>query len=133
MATDLDIDPKISNDFAKAIRKLDKIAWDYKWKIIWKAQGAIAGVARKAAKRTTAFRDHTGRLRKSIGLKRDKQRERYLLRARAAHSHLLELGTKRMPPRPFLVSAAMSSLDGGLTKATKLIVRELKKYETSKR
>ena len=133
MSSGIDIDPKIANDYSKAIKKLDRVAWDYKWKIIWKAQGAIVGVARKAAKRTTAFKDKTGRLRKSIGVKRDKQNEVYLLRAQAPHAHLLELGTKRMAAKPFLIPAALTTLDRGMIKAGKLIYRELKKYETSKR
>lgn len=125
----MEVDIKLNKEIAELSKQMNKIGWDYRFRVTHQATGAIVREARKAAKNTTAFKDHTGKLRKSIGMRQIKGEGKWHLRATARHAHLVALGTKYMPARPFLRPAAFSSLSDGFIKATKTIKRELKKYE----
>lgn len=65
------------------------------------------------AKITSAFQDKTGKLRKTIKIKKSKYEDGgYIVMARAPHAHLVEFGHvliawgrvtgKRVPPHPYL-------------------------------
>jgi len=92
------------------------------------ADAAAARVARKAARRSAAFADRTGRLRSSLVVRRS--RGRVQLRADAPHAALVELGhggPHPAPPHPFLVPAVMSAPGEQLRAAAKVAERELRK------
>jgi len=74
---------------------------------------AVGQVVEAEAKISAAFQDKTGKLRKSIKLKKSKFEDGgYIVQARAPHAHLVEYGHvliawgrvtgKRVPPKPFL-------------------------------
>jgi hypothetical protein len=74
---------------------------------------AVGQVVEAEAKISAAFQDKTGKLRKSIKLKKSKFEDGgYIVQARAPHAHLVEYGHVaippgeleggRVPPKPFL-------------------------------
>lgn len=127
----MEADIKLDKSFEQLSKQLDEIGKDYRFNATNKATGAIAREAKKTAKETTAFKDDTGQLRKSIGVKRDRDKisGKWYLVARARHAHLLEFGTVRMAAKPFLLPAALSSLSAGFTKAADVLRKEIRKYE----
>lgn len=63
----------------------------------------IAKQIARDAKATTAFKDVTGNLRKSIKAKKSKFPDGgAIVVATAPHAHLLEFGTSKMPKKAFL-------------------------------
>jgi len=66
----------------------------------------VANLIKKEAQNSTAFKDKTGRLRKSI--RRRKSRFEFggqIVIATAPHAHLIEFGHKNAPPHSFLRTA----------------------------
>lgn len=127
----MEVDIKLDKSIEQLTKQLDEIGKDYRFNATNKATGAIVREAKKDAKATTAFKDHTGRLRKSIAVKRDRDKisGKWYLLARAPHAHLIELGTVKMAAKPFLLPAALSSLSAGFTKAGDVLRKEIRKYE----
>ena len=108
---------------------------------------AYARVVARTARRSTAFADRTGTLRKSIksGPPARQRRRRGVVtqtvHATAPHAHLLELGTSRMRKRPFLFpavensrAAAMAAAGAATRRKAALVARKLiAKYPTGRR
>ena len=79
---------------------------DFEMELADWVQGHAMEVAREVAKRarsTTAFKDKTGRLRKSISARKSRYPDGgAIVRAGESHSHLIEFGHKGAPAKPFL-------------------------------
>lgn len=72
----------------------------------------VAKVVATRARATTAFKDKTGTLRRSIRAKKSRYPDGgAIVSAGAPHSHLIEFGHKGAAARPFLRPALDQSLD----------------------
>jgi len=87
----------------------------------------VADTIHREAKTTTSFRDRSGRLRRSINLKKSKYKDGgYIVAATGPHAHLIEYGHvliawgrvtgRRVSARPFLRPAK----EKGIRKAIEL-------------
>lgn len=87
------------------------------------------------ARRTTAFRDQTGNLRKSIRAVRGRRQyaPSALVVAGAPHSHLIERGHSRAPAHPFLVPAAMTARSIALASFVKGVRKNFNKVSAELR
>ena len=97
---------------------------------------AAARVARDSARKTTAFKDRTGNLRRSLKVRRRFKWVALLAnRPEGAHGHLVELGHGGpfpARPHPFMVPAVLSTQPEQLKKAVARMRKYLKDLENRK-
>ena len=92
--------------FDNAIAGLRKLDGKARQKGLLNAFTSAARIARDEAKKTTAFKDRTGLLRRSWSVQRKtKPYLKGVLRNKAPHGHFIEKGTKRMEAKPWIAPA----------------------------
>ena len=73
---------------------------------------SIAKSIEADARNTTAFKDKTGKLRKSIRARKSRFEDGgWIVQARAPHAHLVEYGTQNMAAKPFLRPALEKNIN----------------------
>lgn len=109
-------------------RKLAKMAKRASEEAILAALMKGAEVLETEMKGTTAWKDVTGNLRKSIGTKKAGKGKKGEVRvgASAPHTHLLEMGTVKMTARPFIRPA----WDKRKAEALRIVRAELEKMSS---
>ena len=112
----------------EAIGAVDQVGGRDRRRILAAGDRGAAQVARKAARRTAAFQDRSGQLRRSINVR--SRRLRVRLAAESPHAHLVELGhggPRPAGPHPFMVPAVVMTRTEQLQAAGRAVFRALQR------